>query len=191
VLGGLLYFCLVFAHQKKFDSATPVSRLDLLHALLVQHTVCIDAYHTNTPDKSVFQGHYYSDKAPGAVVAALPAFTISAQTLKWVNISLESKTGWLVSSWIACAGSVTLITTLGGVALFAWLCHWVSPRAALATIFALFLGAAPLPYSTMMFSHAMVIGLISIAIWALRLGINDSVKSWLKFVTFFSVVPGR
>lgn len=173
VLGGLLYFCLVFAHQKKFDSATPVSRLDLLHALVLQHTVCIDAYHTNTPDKSVFQGHYYSDKAPGTVVAALTAFAASAQILKWANISLDSKTGWLVSSWIACAGSVALITALGGVALFAWLCHWTSPRAALVTVLAIFLGAAPLPYSTMMFSHAMVIGLISVAIWALRLGFKN------------------
>ncbi len=173
VLGGLLFFCLVYCHQKKFDSATPVARLDLLHALWEQHTVCIDAYHTNTPDKAVFNGHYYSDKAPGTVAVALPAFAVSTQILKLAKVPLESKTGWLVSSWIACAGSIALITALGGVALFAWLCHFVPPRPALVTVLALFLGAAPLPYSTMMFSHAMVVGLICIAIWALRLGLGS------------------
>jgi len=50
--------------------------------------------------------------------------------------------------------------------LFAWLCRWVPPRRALVTVLALFLGAAPLPYATMMFSHALVVGLLAIAIWA-------------------------
>ncbi|MCL5097076.1 MAG: hypothetical protein M1608_06025 [Candidatus Omnitrophica bacterium] len=170
ILGALLFFCLVFAHQKKFDSATPVSRLDLLHALWEHQSFSIDAYHTNTPDKAFFQGHYYSDKAPGTVAVALPAFAVSAQILNWANIPLDSPKGWLISSWLSCAGSLALVTAIGGVALYAWLCRWTSARAALITVLALFLGAAPLPYSTMMFSHALVIGLICICMWAIGLG---------------------
>ena len=38
-------------------------------------------------------------------------------------------------------------------------------RDALVTTLAVFLGAAALPYATMMFSHSLVVGLMAIAIW--------------------------
>ena len=41
------------------------SRFDLVRAIVEQGTVVIDAYHTNTGDKSRYNGHYYTDKAPG------------------------------------------------------------------------------------------------------------------------------
>ena len=53
------------------------------------------------------------------------------------------------------------------MALFLWLSQWVSQRHALVTTLGVILGAAPLPYSTMMFSHALAAGCIAIAIWAL------------------------
>jgi hypothetical protein len=84
-----------------------------------------------------------------------------------LEIPLNSEMGWLISSWIACAGSLGVITALGGVALFAWLSRRVQPRWALITTLAVYLGAAPFPYATMLFSHALVIGLLSIALWAL------------------------
>ncbi len=165
---ALLLFCMTYAHQKKFDGPTPVSRLDLLHSLLIQRAVNIDAYHKNTSDKAVFQGSYYSDKAPGTVALALSPFAVAAGLLWIAGVGLDSESGWLFSSWVACAGSIGIITALGGVALFAWLSRYVSPRWALVTTLALFLGAAPLPYATMMFSHALVVGLLGIAIWAIQ-----------------------
>jgi hypothetical protein len=45
----LLGFCVVHTHQRVLDAPTALSRLDLLHALLVHRTVCIDAYQQNTP----------------------------------------------------------------------------------------------------------------------------------------------
>jgi len=74
-LFSVLSFGTAYCHQKKINSATPASRLDLLRALLVQRTVVIDRYHKNTPDKSVLKGSYYSDKAPGTVSLALVPFT--------------------------------------------------------------------------------------------------------------------
>lgn len=50
---GLLFFSMPYVHQKEFDAPTPVSRLDLLHALAVYGTFEIDTYHTNTPDKAL------------------------------------------------------------------------------------------------------------------------------------------
>ncbi len=59
--------------------------------------------------------------------------------------------------------------SLGAAALFVWLSGFVSRRAALATALGLTLGSLPLPYSTLLFSHAQVIGLLAIAIWAVGL----------------------
>jgi len=44
------------------------SRLDLTHAMVDGHTLRIDAYHQNTWDKATFDGHFYSDKAPGTAL---------------------------------------------------------------------------------------------------------------------------
>ena len=89
-LFALLFFCLTYAHQKKFDAPTPVSRLDLLHALVVQGTISIDDYHENTPDKAVFDGRYYSDKAPGTVALALLPFALAVAVLGVAGIDLGS-----------------------------------------------------------------------------------------------------
>ncbi len=50
------------------------SRMDLVRALVEDHTTQIDRFHANTGDKSYFEGHYYSDKAPGASFLAVPTY---------------------------------------------------------------------------------------------------------------------
>jgi hypothetical protein len=165
-LGVLIAFALVYVHQPPSRCPTALSRLDLLHAI-TQGTARIDAWHTNTPDKAEHNGHYYSDKAPGTIALAFPAFVTGLGALKVAGIGLESDAGWLLSSWFACAGSIGLVAALGAAALFEWLSRHLRPTAALVTTVGTFLGAAPLPYATMMFSHALVVGLIAISIWAL------------------------
>jgi hypothetical protein len=132
------------------------------------HTIAIDAYHDNTPDKALFCDHFYSDKAPGAAGLALPAFAGAAVLLRVAGVDLESVDGWLASSWASCAWSQAIPAACGVVALFAWLSQFVTVRVALVTMLALFLGGLPLPYCTMLFSHAEVAGLIGVAVWALN-----------------------
>jgi hypothetical protein len=163
----LLLCLLTFVHQRRYASATPASRLDLLHSLVLRGTFSIDSYRANTSDVARFGGHCFSDKAPGTVCLALPAFSIAAAILFSVGIPVDSEIGWLVTSWAACAGSIAVIASLGGVALFRWLATRVDARSALVTVLALFLGAAPLPYSTFMFSHALVVGFLGLAVWAI------------------------
>lgn len=166
-VGLLFLFASAYVHQEPSRCPTPRSRLDLLHAIVVRRTLNIDDYHENTQDKASYGGHYFSDKAPGTVVLALPAFAASAITLKVLCIKLDSDQGWLYSSWIASVGSIGVVSALGACLLFSWLSMYVSPKHALVTVLGLFLGAAPLPYATMMFSHALVIGLLAIAIWSI------------------------
>jgi hypothetical protein len=155
-----------YMHQKPGDCPTARSRLDLLHAL-ARGTVAIDAYHKNTPDKAAYQGHFYSDKAPGTVALALPAFALSGAAAKAAGVGLDSDPGWLLSSWITCVGSVGIVTAIGAGLLFRMLSQKVAPRFAFLTALAVFLGAAPLPYATMLFSHSLVAALMALALWAL------------------------
>jgi hypothetical protein len=50
------------------------SRLDLVLAIVDQRSVAIDAYHQNTGDYAYFNGHYYSDKAPGTSFLGVPVY---------------------------------------------------------------------------------------------------------------------
>lgn len=159
---GLLFY----VHPRAYDAPTPFSRLALLHALVQDRTLAIDRWHARTPDKAFANGHYYSDKAPGTAALALPAFAAAAGALRWAGVELDSEAGWLITSWAACVGSQALPAALGAAALFVWLGRFVSGRAALVTVLGLTLGSLPLPYSTLLFSHAQVIGLIGIALWA-------------------------
>lgn len=170
-----LWFVLSFIHQRHFDAATPASRLALLRAVTARRTFTIDVYQRWTPDKALHDGHFYSDKAPGAAALALPAFAAAAGVARAAGVDLDSKTGWLVTSWAACAFSQALPVALGAAAMFAWLRRFVRGRAALVTVLALTLGSLPLPYSTLLFSHAQVIGLIGIAVWAM--GMLQEVRS--------------
>lgn len=118
---GLLLFGLVWTHQRFFEAPTPVSRLDLLRAVVLHGEVHIDRYHTNTLDKAVWGGHFYSDKAPGTVVLALPGFAIAAAVVSLLGLHVDAGPGALVCSWVASASSNGLLAAAGGVALWLWL----------------------------------------------------------------------
>lgn len=50
------------------------SRLALTRAVVEHGTMTIDPYHDTTGDKSFRDGHFYSDKAPGTSLLAVPAY---------------------------------------------------------------------------------------------------------------------
>lgn len=50
------------------------SRLDLVHAIVDDHSLSIDRYNQNTWDKALYRGHYYSDKAPGTAILGVPVY---------------------------------------------------------------------------------------------------------------------
>jgi hypothetical protein len=142
-LGALLLFAGAFSHQRPKDCPTPLSLLDLLHAI-VSGRLDVDGFQS-TPYVAEFGRRHYSDKAPGTAALALGPFLLAAGVIKLAGGGLGSNAGWLLSSWVACAGSIGIITASGAAALFAWLRRQVSPQIALVTTLALFLGAAPLP----------------------------------------------
>jgi hypothetical protein len=50
------------------------SRFDLVRAIVDEKRFKIDSFFNNTGDRSLFQGHYYSDKAPGSSFLAVPTY---------------------------------------------------------------------------------------------------------------------
>ena len=94
------------------------SRFDLLRAIVEQHTLRIDAYHENTGDKAHFQGHYYSDKAPGLVFLAVPFAIVTRPVLRMAGIDPASPRGEIAMSYIASLCAVALPTALASACLF-------------------------------------------------------------------------
>jgi hypothetical protein len=62
------------------------SRLDLTMAVVEDHTLHIDAYAENTGDYALYEGHAYSDKAPGASFLGVPAYAAFRQVVKGLNL---------------------------------------------------------------------------------------------------------
>lgn len=93
----LLVLLLGYVHQRQFDSATPVSRLALLQAVVEDGTLQIDRYRTSTPDVALWQGHYYSDKAPGTAAVALPGFALGAVVSRVAGLVESAPASWLGS----------------------------------------------------------------------------------------------
>lgn len=78
------------------------SRLDLVHAIVDDHTVQIDRYHFNTWDKAVYKGHYYSDKAPGTALLGVPVYGLFVLARQTPVIGggirmLERNRGWNIA----------------------------------------------------------------------------------------------
>src|SRR6202040_406259 len=70
-----ILFVLLFASFAYFYQAggwNQNSRFDLVRAITNEHTLNIDPFKFSTGDIAFFEGHYYSDKAPGLALTAAP-----------------------------------------------------------------------------------------------------------------------
>ena len=94
------------------------SRFDMIRAIIEQRTLRIDAYHGNTGDKALYQGHYYSDKAPGLALLALPAVAAVRPILRMAGVNPVSPRGVVIMSYFATLFGVSLPTALACACLF-------------------------------------------------------------------------
>jgi hypothetical protein len=65
------------------------SRFDLVRALVEEHRFSIDTYNQNTGDKAVWNGHFYSDKAPGLALSAVPVLEVVHAVLRALHTDLS------------------------------------------------------------------------------------------------------
>jgi hypothetical protein len=160
------FLFLPYVYFNHSDGWNQGARLAQLHAVVLGHTLRIDAYHHVTGDKALIGGHYYSEKAPATSLAALPAFAVTVAVQSMIGVNPDTQPGWRISEWTATAGSVALLAAAGGVAFFSLMRRQVGGTTALIGTLALFLGSLTFPYATALFAHAGTIGLLSIVLWS-------------------------
>ena len=150
------------------------SRFDLLRAIVERHTLQIDAYHENTQDKAHFNGHYYSDKAPGLVFLAVPFAMAARPALRSMGVDPESPRGELALSCVVTAGAVALPAALAGVCLFFLGLRFGSgsSAAALGTL-VMCVGTPMWAYASLFWAHALV-GACLVFAFASALKVRDS-----------------
>jgi len=116
LLGGVIFFSFLYFYEG--GGWNQNSRFDLLRAIVERHTLRIDAYHENTQDKAHFEGHYYSDKAPGLVFLAVPVALVARPLMRGAGVDPMSARGLVILSYLVSAGAVALPTALAAVCLF-------------------------------------------------------------------------
>lgn len=128
------------------------SHFDLARALAEQHSVRIDSYEWNTGDKAFYQGHYYSDKAPGLSLAAVPAVSagaVLARPLHDVRVPA-------LQLYLATILTSSLSIALMAAALFLMLLSWnITPGAAAFAVAVFGLGTPMWIYATQFWGHAL------------------------------------
>ena len=63
------------------------SRLNLTMAIVDKGTLQIDDYYNNTGDRAFFNGHYYSDKAPGLAFFTVPIYAFVKSITPDINLN--------------------------------------------------------------------------------------------------------
>src|SRR5277367_602135 len=66
------------------------SRFDMVRAIVEKGTLRIDEFQQNTEDKAFANGHYYSDKAPGLSLMAVPAARAGRVLLRILGVDPAS-----------------------------------------------------------------------------------------------------
>jgi hypothetical protein len=140
------------------------SRFDLSRALVEHGTVRIDAYADNTGDKAVFEGHTYSDKAPGQALIALPPMAIGIGVVHALGRDPDAIPAVTVLSYLATVWAAALPTVLAALSL-AWAAQRLGASAGGATFAALAFGLATpaWAYATLLWGHALAAGCLMLA----------------------------
>ena len=141
------------------------SHLALTRALVERHTAVIDAYAAGLGDRSFYHGHYYTDKAPGLSLLAVPAYLLLKALLGPAFFGQL----FFVVRYLITLLVVGLPTALAAATLSRRLRPHAGAWAALTAAGAWALGTLAFPYSTVFFSHQVAAVLLLVAFLALYL----------------------
>jgi hypothetical protein len=151
-LAALLLVGLAYATMFQSFSWNQTSHYDLIRSLNVEQTN-IDAFQENTGDKVFYKGHWYSARAPGLALFALPFYdTLKALGAeKWARsheaLRGEDEVIPLIGLWGNVLPGLLLLLLVWRVA------DRFEPGFGAAAAVSLGLGTMVLPLSTLLFSH--------------------------------------
>lgn len=166
------------------------SRINLVLAIVDQGVLHIDDYYQNTGDYAFYQGHYYSDKAPGTAFLGVPAYAVFKvatrpfleQLIQRIQYSVafeatldESGSGLLsdkvrfaiVQYWLSLI-CVSAPSAMLGVILYRFLGHLTSVEFhRIGITLAYGLGTLAFPYSGLFIGHQLAAALLFTAFYLL------------------------
>jgi len=153
------------------------SRFALVRAITNEGTLNIDPFQLSTGDKAFFGGHYYSDKAPGIALTAVPVVAVARPIYRTLfHGDAETYEGLALMSYLAAVFTAGLFTALAGVALFT-ICLELGASRGGALFAAITFGlATPIwTLATIFIGHAFAASLLVFAFCAtMRIGARDS-----------------
>jgi hypothetical protein len=153
-LAAILLVGLSYATLIQSFSWNQTSHYDLIRSLNVERTT-IDQYQQNTGDKAYYKGHYYSARAPGLALMALPFYDtlnlVGAESWTNAHVAPPNHPGdemiYLIGLWANVLPGLLLLLLVWRVA------DRFEPGYGAAAAVALGLGTLVLPLSTLLFSH--------------------------------------
>jgi hypothetical protein len=177
---ALLIFAVIFFSYAYFYEGAgwnQNSRLDLVRAIVEQGTLRIDDFHENTGDKAFANGHYYSDKAPGLALLAVPAAWAVRVVLRAAGVDPASPRGLVDLGYSVTVFAVALPMAAASACLF-WIALQLGSSVSAAVFAALAVGlATPMwAYSTLFWGHALA-GACLVFAFACALGLRGDASS--------------
>jgi hypothetical protein len=170
-LAAILLVGLAYATLIQNFSWNQTSHYDLIRALDNGSTT-IDPYQQNTGDKVFYRGHWYSARAPGLALAALPFYDalnlVNAD--QWARESPalrnDDEMVYLIGLWANVLPGLLLVLLVWQVA------ERFEPGYGVVAAISLGLGTIALPLSTLLFSH-MFTAFLGFGAFALMLRERD------------------
>jgi len=169
------------------------SRFDLVRAITNEGTLSIDPFRHSTGDIAFHDGHYYSDKAPGLALTAVPLIAAVRPIYRAFGGDAETYEGLALLSFLATVVTAGLFTALAGVCVFT-LCLELGASYGGALFAALtFTIASPIwTLATIFIGHAFAAALLVFAFAAaMRIGADVASSSSYVASGFSRTSPSR
>lgn len=192
--GILIFFILLSCYGYFFPrwaSWNQNSRLDLVMAFVDDGAVAIDRYYQNTGDYAVYEGHYYSTKAPGSSLFGVPGYWIFSKVTSSQSVTdivhrisdnravvgtlreggsglLPEKLFFALALYVVTFTAVSIPAAMLGVVLYRFTGHYSSQvlnRLWVTLIYGL--ATIALPYSGSYFGHQIVAALLFVTFYLL------------------------
>jgi hypothetical protein len=177
-LAAVLLVGVAYATLIQSFSWNQTSHYDLIRSLDRDRTT-IDQYQENTGDKAFYKGHWYSARAPGLALFALPYYdAIKALGAEKLARSSKAQRGedemiYFIGLWVNVLPGLLMLLLVGHLA------ERLEPGYGAATAVILGLGTLALPLSTLLFSHIFT-AFLGFAAFALLLWERDGPPNpWL------------
>lgn len=137
-VAGLIFILLLFCYTYFTQTGgnwNVVPRIGLSISVIQDQTLTIDPFYKATGDYAYYKGNYYSDKAPGMSIMALPYTWITVYTLEklahhisWVNMK-DGRIVWIDENdkvtdpfifvdQVVSVGTSAILTILAALALY-------------------------------------------------------------------------